>query len=90
MNKSNPLRVGNNVFVRTVTHYYTGRVLDFDTRTLLLEGAAWVAETDRWADTLRTGKLREVEPFPEGVVYVAMGAVVDICDWSHPLPRGQK
>jgi len=84
-----PLRVGNNVFVRTVTHYHTGQIAAISEQEVLLVDAAWIAETDRWTDTLKTGALREVEPFP-GPVSVARGAIVDVCDWTHPLPREQK
>ena len=38
--KGSPYRVGTKVFVRTVTHYYTGRVLASDHLELLLEDQA--------------------------------------------------
>jgi small nuclear ribonucleoprotein (snRNP)-like protein len=78
-----------NVFVRTVTYHYTGRLVQVDDHWLVLADAAWIAESDRWADSLATGNLREVEPYP-GECLVARGAVVDICEWLHELPRIQK
>lgn len=80
---------GENVFVRTVTHYYTGRLASCEGGWLHLEFAAWVADTGRFADALKSGVLEEVEPYPDDC-WVAAGAAVDICRWGHPLPREQK
>lgn len=81
--------LGKGVFVRTVTHHHTGRLTGYDKQFLVLDEAAWVADSGRWADALRTGVLNEVEPFPYRCL-VAVGAVVDICAWDHELPREQK
>lgn len=84
-----PLRVGANVFVRTVTHYYTGRVELLTRDEIVLSSAAWIADTGRFATALASGALGEVEPFP-GAVSVARGSVVDVSAWAHALPREQK
>lgn len=85
----NPLRVGNAVFVRAVTHYYTGRVVELDGDQVVLEDAAWVADTGRFSAALKTGALNEVEPFC-GPVCIGRGAIVDVTDWAHALPREVK
>lgn len=77
------------VIIRTVTHYYTGRVTRRDAMFVELDDASWVASTGRWSDALRTGTLDEVEPFPNRVL-VALGAIVDVAEWVHPLPRERK
>lgn len=82
----NPLAVGNNVFVRTVTHYYTGRIVELTATEIVLEDAAWIADTGRFSEALSTGQLNEVEPFPL-LVAVGRGALVDITVWPHELPR---
>ena len=87
--KGSPYRVGTKVFVRTVTHYYTGRVLASDHLELLLEDAAWIADTGRFSAALKDGTLNEVEPFPD-VVSIGRGAIVDVCEWLHELPRTVK
>jgi len=80
---------GTDVLIRTVTMIYTGHVEAIDAHTIVLTDAAWIADTGRFADALKTGGLSEVEPYPEGV-YVARAAVVDITPWQHDLPRVQK
>jgi hypothetical protein len=85
--------VGKNVFIRTVTYHYTGRLVSLDPSWITLEDAAWIADTGvRLAEALVTGikDLSEVEPYPPGPVYIATGAVVDICEWHAELPRAQK
>lgn len=79
----------SNVIVRTVTHYYTGRIIAIRDGFMTLADAAWIADTGRWSDALCTGKLNEVEPYP-GVVHISLGAIVDYSPWQHPLPREQK
>lgn len=88
-NNMNPLQREKNVFIRTVTHYYTGKVLDFDEDAILLGDACWIACTKRFHDTLKNGEFEEVEPFVMPV-YVNRAAVVDITEWTHALPDKQK
>jgi hypothetical protein len=85
-----PLRLGNAVFVRSVTHYYTGRVVGLSATEILLEDAAWIASTGRFGAALGSGTLDEVEPFPDGVISVGRGAVIDVASWAHTLPRTVK
>ena len=75
--------------MRTVTHHYTGRLAAADESFLLLEDAAWIADDGRFADALSSGSLNEVEPYP-GACLVSRGAVLDVCQWDHELPREQK
>lgn len=84
-----PRRVGNNVLIRTVTHYHTGKIVKLTTEEIVLADAAWIADTSRFSTALETGVVGEVEPFV-GPVSVATGAIVDICDWRHELPKARK
>ena len=81
--------LGESVFIRTVTHAWTGRLDLMDDKTLVLSTAAWIADTGRFADAMATGLLSEIEPVP-GDVYVSRGALVDVQKWTHPLPTEQK
>lgn len=85
-----PLRVGNAVLIRTVTLYYTGRIVSVTADEILIEDAAWIADTGRYSTALREGALGEIESYPDGVVSIGRGAVIDVADWSHPLPRTVK
>lgn len=79
------LDVGKSIFIRTVTHYYTGEVVYSDATWVVLTKASWVAHSGRWTQALASGNLSEVEPYP-GKVSVSLGAVVDISEWMHKLP----
>ncbi len=79
---------GKPVFVRTVTHHYTGRLVGVSDGFVQLDDAAWIADDGRFADALASGKLAEVEPYP-GTCYVSLGSIVDISEWLHDLPREQ-
>jgi hypothetical protein len=78
-----------NVFVRTVTHHYTGELAAISDGFIQLQHAAWIADDGRFNEALRDGILKEVEPYP-GSCFVAAGAIVDICHWKHELPRSVK
>jgi hypothetical protein len=84
--KYTQIPIGKNVLIRTVTHYFTGRVVSESNRWIALEDAAWVADTGRFGEALKTGKLSEVEPYP-GPCLVSIGAVVDVSPWPFDLPR---
>lgn len=80
-------KVGDNVLIRTVTNYFTGRITAVDGYWLALEDAAWIADMGRFHTAVNTGSLSEVEPY-SGPCVVARGAIVDVSQWKHDLPRG--
>mgnify|MGYP001606216173 CR=1 FL=1 len=84
-----PLRVGNKVLIRTVTMMHTGLIVALTKEEILLDRAAWIADSGRFFDALSKGALNEVEPFV-GVVSVARGGVIDVCTWGHELPEAQR
>lgn len=84
-----PLRVGNTVFIRTVTHYYVGNIELLDATEVVLSGASWVADTGRFNNALKTGQLGEIEPFVD-LVSVSRGALIDATSWPHQLPTEVK
>lgn len=89
-NAAHPYRVGENYFIRTVTHHYTGKLVAVFDGELVLQDAAWIADSGRFADALKDGALLEVEPFPTGDVIIGRGAIVDASIWNHHLPTAQK
>ena len=86
-----PYKIGENYFIRTVTHYVTGKLLRVTAKELVLKDAAWIADTGRFMQAVRDGELNEVEPYPDDEeLVVGRGAVIDAVKWKHALPREQK
>lgn len=86
-----PITVGRNVFIRTVTHYFTGTIVLIKGAEIILDKAAWIADTGRFAGAMASGGLNEVEPYPAGtLVSVNREAIIDVSEWKHALPRAQK
>jgi hypothetical protein len=83
------IEVGQQYLIRTVTMFMTGRIKQITETDLLLEDAAWVADTGRWYNALKDGVLSEVEPYPDGCI-VSRAAIVDVSPWNHPLPSEQQ
>lgn len=81
-----PYPVGHNIFVRTVTMHYTGKLIRVTDGELVLTDAAWIADSGRFHVALATGELNEVEPFPDGEVIVPRSAIIDVSRWLHDLP----
>ena len=88
--ESHPYEIGKNYFIRTVTHYYTGRLDAVFNQELVITDAAWIADTGRYADALKTGNFSEVEPYPDGRVVIGRGAILDAAQLATTLPRSQK
>ena len=86
---SSPFQVGENYLIRTVTMIVLGKLESVHDSELVLSSASWVADTGRFYDALKTGKLNEVEPFNDDVI-VGRGALIDASIWTHKLPREQK
>jgi hypothetical protein len=86
-----PYNIGKNYFIRTVTHYLTGKLLRVTAKELVLKDAAWIADTGRFMQAIRDGKLNEVEPYPDNQeLIVGRGSIIDAVEWTHVLPREQK
>ena len=82
--------VGSAYFFRTVTYHVVGRVVGFidATRIAILADAAWVADSGRFTQAIKDGKLNEVEPI--GSCFVNLDTVTDCYPWNHSLPLVHK
>jgi hypothetical protein len=86
-NKTNlPFDVGSSWLIRTVTFAVTGRVKQVKGKFIVLEDAAWVADTGRFSDAVESGTLSEVEAVTVDVV-VNTDSIVDAYIWKHRLPK---
>lgn len=88
-NENSPYVLGEKYFIRTISNYFTGKLVSIHERSLVLSDAAWIPDTGRFSDSLKTGQFNEVEPYP-GEVIVNMDAIVDASVFNHELPRQQK
>ena len=86
---STPFLIGAAYFIRTVTYHLTGRVKAIIGGFLVLEEAAWVADSGRFTQAIVDGKLNEVEPVTVPV-FVNVNTITDAYEWRHSLPREQK
>lgn len=84
-----PFEVGKAYFIRTCTYHLTGKVRSIVGGFLVLDDAAWIADSGRFMNTLKEGTLKEVEPMPDGTI-VSLSAVTDAAPWCHALPKEQK
>jgi hypothetical protein len=82
------LEIGKMYMIRTITMIYTGKVKDIRGKEILLENAAWIAETERWADCVREGKFKEVEPYCRDTV-INLDSFLDYVEMTS-IPTEQK
>ena len=80
--------VGNKFFFRTVTYHLIGKVTKKIGNILELKDASWVADSGRFMNAIKEGKLNEVEPV--GTAYLNLETVTDFFPWVHNLPTEQK
>ena len=89
--KDSPLVIGENYLIRTVTMIYTGKLTKVYDKELVIVYAAWIPETERWADTVEKGTFKEVEPYPDdSEVIINREAILDVTKVYWKLPREQK
>ena len=81
--------IGANYLIRTVTMIDTGRLVAVTAQELVLEDAAWIADSGRFSDAVKAANFNEVEPFPDGRVIIGRGSVIDAVTIKD-LPRSQK
>ena len=84
-----PFEIGQAYFIRTVTYFATGRVKDIVGQFLVLDEAAWIADTGRFSDALAKGVMDEVEPIG-GEMFINTSSITDAFPWKHTLPKEQK
>ncbi len=84
-----PFEVGKSYFIRTVTYHWTGKVVMIVGKFLVLDSAAWIADSGRFMQAIKNGTLSEVEPVGDGVL-VNIDSITDTIPWVHALPMDQK
>jgi len=72
-----PWNIGKIYLIRTVTMIDTGILVAVTDKELVLEEAAWIADTGRFSDALAKAEFNEVEPFPAGRVIINRSCIID-------------
>lgn len=80
-------KVGDKLFLRTVTYHLVGRIDAIDGEWVKLADASWVADSGRLTQAIKNGTLAEVEPV--GIAFVNLQTVTDAFPWRHELPDKQ-
>jgi hypothetical protein len=88
-NKKHPYKIGKSYFFRTVTMHLIGKLEAVYGKELVISSASWIADSGRFYDAIKTGKLNEVEPFCDDVI-IGRGSIIDVTEWNHEKPRVQK
>ena len=81
-NSDNPfMEIGGCYFIRTVTHFFTGRLIWVGDKEICLEDACWIADTGRFNEFVAGKTVNESEPFPKGAkVIVGRGSIIDMVE----------
>ncbi len=92
-NKSNPtehfFQIGKAYFIRTVTMHLIGKLEAVGEKELLMSQASQIADSGRFHEAIKTGKLDEVEPFKDDII-IGRGAIVDATEWTLDVPKEVK
>ena len=75
--ETGPWLIGKIYLIRTVTMIDTGILVGVGEKELVLEEAAWIADTGRFSDALVKAEFNEVEPFPSGRVIINRSCIID-------------
>jgi hypothetical protein len=67
----------------------TGVLVAVTPQEIILRDAAWIADTGRFAAALESCEYNEVEPFPEGLVAIGRGSIIEAVKIKK-VPRGVK
>ena len=81
-----PFKIGEAYFIRTVTYFATGRLKEVVGKFLVLEEAAFIADTGRFSNAMATGVFEEIEPV-EVEMFVNSDSITDAFPWKGKLPR---
>lgn len=88
-NKNIPFNIGDKLFIRTITHYYTGKLKKVVGKFWVLDECAWIADTGRFMGAVKMGTFSEIEPMGDGVA-VNSEAIIDAKKVNFKLPNTQK
>ena len=72
--QKHPYTIGKQWFFMTATFFFAGNVTAVTETEIVLEKAAWIPETGRFNEFIRTGTPKEAEPC--GTVVLSRGGII--------------
>ena len=88
-----PWEIGKTYYFRLATYAWCGTVRAVGPNEIVLEPAAWVADSGRFANAMAEGLTSvdqsEIEPV-DGRVIIGRGALIDSVEYPHDVPEEQK
>ena len=76
-----PWEIGKHYLIRTVTMTQVGKLSFVGPMELVLDDAAWIADTGRFYDCLKDpDAIKEAEPFVNPAI-IGRGAICDATEW---------
>lgn len=75
--------IGAEVFIKTVTYHYTGRIVDVSEGFVFLEDVAWIADSGRFTEFMKEEKepqSMESELYGERIVKINIGSIVEVVE----------
>ena len=88
MKNETPFKIGKSYFIRTATYHSIGKIKAIAGHFIVLSDASWIADSGRFSQAIKYGKLDEVEPVNEAIINI--DGIIDAFEWKHSLPREQK
>jgi len=80
---SEVFEIGAEVFIKTVTYHYTGRIVDVSEGFVFLEDVAWIADSGRFTEFMKEEKepqSLEAELYGDRVVKINIGSVTEVVE----------
>ena len=78
---SKVFEIGAEVFIKTVTYHYTGRIVDVAEGFVFLEDVAWIADSGRFTEFMKEEKepqSLESELYGDRVVKINIGSITEV------------
>jgi len=75
--------IGAEVFIKTVTYNYTGRIVDVNGGFVFLEDVAWIADSGRFTEFMKEEKepqSMESELYGDRIVRINIGSIVEVVE----------
>lgn len=80
---SEVFEIGAEVFIKTVTYHYTGRIVDVSEGFVFLEDVAWIADSGRFTEFMKEERepvSLESELYGDKIVKINIGSITEVVE----------